>query len=79
MEFSCIELVIQWTNLGGLVGAKIRASDKDLPVLDACCATGVSRCLIYRPQCLADQLTLFQPGRADYPHLLLLAPPFFLN
>ena len=24
---------------------------------------------------LADQLTLFQPGRADYPHLLLLAPP----
>ena len=27
------------------------------------------------PQYLADQLTLFQPGRADYPHLLLLAPP----
>ena len=25
------------------------------------------------PQYLADQLTLFQPGRADYPHLLLLA------
>ena len=29
----------------------------------------------WSPQCLADQLTLFQPGRADYPHLLLLAPP----
>jgi hypothetical protein len=26
------------------------------------------------PQYLADQLTLFQPERADYPHLLLLAP-----
>ena len=24
------------------------------------------------PQYLADQLTLFQLGRADYPHLLLL-------
>ena len=24
---------------------------------------------------LADQLTLFRPGRADYPHLLLLPPP----
>ena len=30
------------------------------------------------PQYLADQLTLFQPGRADYPHLLQLAPPMFL-
>ena len=29
------------------------------------------------PQYLADQLTLFQPGRADYPHLLLLAPQCF--
>ena len=28
-------------------------------------------------QYLADQLTLFQPGRADYPHLLLLAPQNF--
>jgi hypothetical protein len=28
---------------------------------------------------LADQLTLFQPGRADYPHLLLLAPPMFFT
>ena len=27
------------------------------------------------PQYLADQLTLFELGRADYPHLLLLAPP----
>ena len=27
VEFSCIELVIQWT-----IDAKIRASDKDLPV-----------------------------------------------
>ena len=26
------------------------------------------------PQYLADQLTLFEPGRADYPHLLLLPP-----
>ena len=26
-------------------------------------------------QYLADQLTLFEPGRADYPPLLLLAPP----
>ena len=30
-------------------------------------------------QVLADQLTLFQPGRADYPHLLLLAPPKFFT
>ena len=30
------------------------------------------------PQYLADQLTLFEPGRADYTHLLLLlAPPNF--
>ena len=27
------------------------------------------------PQYLAHQLTLFETGRADYPHLLLLAPP----
>ena len=27
------------------------------------------------PQYLADQLTLFRPGRADYPHQLQLAPP----
>ena len=26
-----------------------------------------------------DQLTLFQPGRADYPHLLLLAPPIIFT
>ena len=35
MKFSCIELVIQSTICGhivGLVDAKIRASDKDLPV-----------------------------------------------
>ena len=31
LEFSRIELVIQWT-ICGLVDAKIRASDKDLPV-----------------------------------------------
>ena len=30
-------------------------------------------------QYLADQLTLFQPGRADYPHLLQLAPRIFLT
>ena len=29
------------------------------------------------PQYFADQLTLFEPGRADYPHLLLLAPTMF--
>jgi hypothetical protein len=29
------------------------------------------------PQYFADQLTLFEPGRADYPHLLLLAPNVF--
>ena len=29
------------------------------------------------PQYLVDQLTLFKPGRADYPHLLLLAPQCF--
>ena len=29
------------------------------------------------PQYFADQLTLFEPGRADYPHLLLLAPQYF--
>ena len=28
---------------------------------------------------LVDQLTLFQPGRADHPHLLLLAPPMFFT
>ena len=27
------------------------------------------------PQYFADQLTLFEPGRADFPHLLLLPPP----
>ena len=32
LEFSCIELVVQWTYIG-LVDAKIRASDKDLPVI----------------------------------------------
>ena len=31
------------------------------------------------PQYLADQFTLFQPGRADHPHLLLLAPPKFFT
>ena len=31
------------------------------------------------PQYLADQLTLLQLGRADYPHLLLLAPPRFFT
>ena len=31
------------------------------------------------PQYLADQLALFQPGRADYPHLSLLAPPMFFT
>ena len=30
------------------------------------------------PQYLSDQLTLFQPRRAGYPHLLLLAPNFFI-
>ena len=31
------------------------------------------------PQYFADQLTLFEPGRADYPQLLLLAPPMFFT
>ena len=31
------------------------------------------------PQYLPDQLTLFELGRADYPHLLLLAPPMFFT
>ena len=31
------------------------------------------------PQYLADQWTLLQPGRADYPHLLLLEPPKFFT
>ena len=31
------------------------------------------------PQCLADQLTLFKLGRADYPHLSQLAPPKFFT
>ena len=31
------------------------------------------------PQYLSDQLTLFEPGRANYPHLLLLAPPMFFT
>ena len=29
----------------------------------------------FPPQYLAAQLTIIQPERADYPHLLLLAPP----
>ena len=33
LDFSCIELVIQWTICRHIVDAKIRASDKDLPVL----------------------------------------------
>ena len=31
------------------------------------------------PQCLADQLTLFQPREADSAHPLLLAPPIFFS
>ena len=31
------------------------------------------------PQYLADQLTLFQQGRADYPLLIPLAPPMFFT
>ena len=31
------------------------------------------------PQYMPDQLTLFEPGRADYPHLLLLAPLMFFT
>ena len=31
------------------------------------------------PQYLADQFTLFQLGRADYPHLLPLALPMFFT
>ena len=31
------------------------------------------------PQYLADQLTLFEPGRADYSHLLLLALSMFFT
>ena len=31
------------------------------------------------PQYFADRLTLFEPGRAEYPHLLLLAPPMFFT
>ena len=31
------------------------------------------------PPYLADQLTLFQPGRAYYPHLLILATPMFFT
>jgi hypothetical protein len=31
------------------------------------------------PQYLADESTLFQPGMADYPHLLLLVPPMFFT
>ena len=33
----------------------------------------------WSPQYFADQLTLFEAGRADYPHLLLLAPPMFFT
>ena len=32
LQFTCIELVIQWTICRLIVDAKIRASDKDLPV-----------------------------------------------
>ena len=40
--------------------------------------TGGARGLL-APQYFADQLTPFQPGRADYPQLLLLAPPMFFT
>ena len=30
-------------------------------------------------QYLSEQLTLFELGRADYPHLLLLDPPMFFT
>ena len=47
LEFSCIELVIQWTihmlSYCGLVDAKIRASDKDMPVFTGRKAQGVKR------------------------------------
>ena len=33
LQFSCTDLVIQWTSYCGLVDAKRRASDKDLPVI----------------------------------------------
>ena len=29
----------------------------------------------WQPQILADQLTLSQPGKADYAHQIILAPP----
>ena len=31
------------------------------------------------PQYFVDQLTLFELGRTDYPHLSLLAPPMFFT
>ena len=33
----------------------------------------------WQPQFLADQLTLFQPGRADYSHQLLMVLPNFVT
>ena len=30
-------------------------------------------------QYMADQLTRFEPGRADYPHLLILSPPKYFH
>ena len=41
--------------------------------------TGGARGATAPPQYLPDHLTLFQTGRADYPHLLLLAPPNFFT
>ena len=31
----------------------------------------------WHTQILADQLTLFQPGEADYAHQIIMAPPDF--
>ena len=46
---------------------------KLLSTLQACRPWGCRGC----PQILADQLTLSQPGGADYAYQIILAPPDF--
>ena len=44
-----------------------------------CSGAGTGGATALAPQYLSDHLTLFEPGRADYSHLLLLAPPKFFT
>ena len=49
--------------------------------IEECLTTGVSSLVVpgvpWHTQILADQLTLFQPGRTDYAHLITTGTPGF--